>query len=45
MSERTDQLRRKFCENCGSWIGESFYYDHICEKSSLQRLNVKGELS
>ena len=45
MSERTDQLRRKFCENCGSWIGESFYYDHICEKYSLQRLNMKGELS
>lgn len=47
MSESTDQLRRKFCENCGSWFGKSFYYDHICEKSSSQRLNVKakGELS
>ena len=45
IGESTDQLRRKFCENCDSWCGGSFYYDHICEKSSLKRLNVKGELS
>ena len=32
-------------KNSGSWFGESFYYDDVCEKSSLQRLNVKGELS
>ena len=41
--DNQDQLKRKFCPHCRSWLAKTLYYDHLPCQESRSSEEVKGE--